>query len=214
MEQGSRPLLQTRGHTHTSSTHMAISDGVTHCRAAMVLAPAPAPAPAPVPAPAPAPVPAPVPGRHSHCATRCRASRCAGTSRGRAVAEPWLSCGLAATRGAQAAAPQPGSPGREGGTRRKARLVRDLQRERCPQLLQPRCPAPANERAGKEGWRDTRMPWHAPVPAPGSRHPSHPPRRARLPAPQGLAGPRTRGGGPGHSLWDSPQPQHLLVAQG
>lgn len=58
------------------------------------------------------------------------------------------------------------------------------------------------------------MPWHAPVLAHVSHHPSHPRQHARLPAPWGLAGPCTCVHGPGSSLWDSPQPRHLLVAQG
>lgn len=58
------------------------------------------------------------------------------------------------------------------------------------------------------------MPWHAPVLEHVSHHPSHLPQHAWLPAPWGLAGPRTRVHGPGSSPWDSTQPQHLLVAQG
>lgn len=183
MKESSRPLLQTRVYTHASSTRMGISDGDTHSRAVM--------APAPVPAAAPAPVP----GHWSHCTTQRRVSRCAGSSRGGVVGlQPHGGHRQVVSRG-----PADRKP-REGETRLKAHLLSDLQRKHCPQLFQPRCPAPANEQAGNEGWRDTRMPWHAPMPVPGSRHPFHLPRHARLPAPQGLVEPHTCGS------WPWPQP--------
>lgn len=116
--------------------------------------------------------------------------------------EPWPSCGLAATQGAQAVicSGPAGRKTQERETQLEAHLISDLQRKHCPWLFQLRCPAPANEREEMRAG-GTRMPGHAPVLAPGSCHPSHLSRHTRLPAPQGMVGPCTCVCGPGPSPW-------------
>lgn len=187
MKERSRPLLQTLGYTDTSSTHMGIRGGLTHSGAAMV--------PASVPAPAPAPVPIPAPGRQSHCLTQNRASCHAGLNRGRAV-------GLQPRRGhrqSSAVALQTGSPGREKPGWKPISLVICSVSTALGSFSQGVLRLPMSRMEMRAG--GTRMPEHAPVLAPGSHHPSHLSRHARLPAPQGLVGPCTCVCGPGPSPW-------------
>lgn len=68
--------------------------------------------------------------------------------------------------------------------------------KRCPQLCQLSCPAPANKHTANEGWGDTRMPRHTPMPAPGSHHSSHLPQHICLLVPRAWQGPMYMGQSP------------------